>query len=73
MTEKQYKKMIKDTLREVIIDYLEYGDCVCDFANEWEVKDFLYHVSNFEDDQNFILDKTLTKEIEKIVDMLRKM
>lgn len=68
MTEKEYKKLIKDTLHRVVIDYLDYGDVIPDFRDYWcnEKKDF-------KDEQEFILEKTLTKEIEKMVDKLREM
>ena len=66
MTEKEYKKLIKDTLHKVVIYYLDYGDVIPDFRDYWDNEK-----KDFKDEQEFILEKTLTKEIEKMVDKLR--
>ena len=71
MTEKEYKNAIKTTFRQTLIDYIQYGDFIEDFLDKWgNIQP--PHLSDFEDEQGFILDKTLTKEIEKMVDKLQK-
>ena len=72
MTEKEYKNAIKTVFRQTLIDYIQDGVFIEDFLDRWQGDAQPPHLSDFEDEQGFILDKTLTKEIEKMVDKLQK-